>query len=65
MLLGADDPTLLPSLCWINHIILMEAIKNGAIPGRETTDYLASERLRLQQLALSHEKAFTLKNVNK
>lgn len=28
MLLGADDPTFLPSHCWIDHVVLIEAIKN-------------------------------------
>ena len=66
MLLGADNPTFLPSHCWIDPVILIEAIKNWAVPARVTRDYWASERLRLQQLVLSHEKEkFTFKNVNK
>lgn len=34
MLLGADNPTFLPSHCWIDHVVLIEAINNGAVPGR-------------------------------
>lgn len=53
MLLGAEDPSFLPSHCWINHTVLIEAITIWAVPARVTRDDLASERLRLQQLAVS------------